>query len=364
MVGAYDEARVKLHDSEPMARNREQELLTAAREGDSAAFEELAATYRRELYAHCYRMLGSVQDAEDALQETLLASWRGLGGFEGRSSLRSWLYRVATNVCLRLIGRRPRRVLTPDYGPPQKDTQELGKPVDEPIWLEPWLDETAQGDPDECDPEARYLEREELELAFVAALQHLPGTQRAVLIMRDVLSFSAAEAAESLETTTASVTSALQRARKTVEERVPASSQREELDALGANGQRELVEAFVTAWERADVDKLTALLAEDARFTMPPLPAWFDGREDVVRFFADGVFSMEWRLVPIRPNGQLGFACYVRQPGEEAFKLGAINALSIRDGRIAWIAGFLDPALHRRLGLPRTLRERCFRGSD
>jgi RNA polymerase sigma-70 factor (ECF subfamily) len=228
----------------------EEELLAEARSGDPAAFERLVASYRNELYAHCYRMLGSVHDAEDALQESLLGAWRGLAGFAGRSSLRAWLYRISTNACLRLIARRPRRIRSADYGPPRQGTDDLGAPVTEPIWLEPWPEDVPA---DEPDPAASYLRREGVELAFVAALQHLPGTQRAVLILREVLEFSAAEAARILDTTPASVNSALQRARKAVEERVPGTPQQAELAALGADGQRELVDAFVTAWERADV---------------------------------------------------------------------------------------------------------------
>ena len=307
-----------------------------------AAFDRLVAAHRRELYAHCYRMLGSVQDAEDALQESLLAAWRGLPGFEARSSLRAWLYRITTNVCLRLIERRPRRLLSPDHGPPRRDTSDLGEPVSGPVWLEPWPDE---------DPAVQIERRESVELAFVAALQHLPGTQRAVLILREVLGYSAAEVAAALDTTPASVNSALQRARKAVEQRVPATSQQAELEALGADGRRGLVDAFVSAWERADVPALLALLAEDARFTMPPLPAWFDGREDVGRFFAERVFETDWRLVQRNANGQLGFACYSAERGSGDFQLGALNVLTIRDGRVAEIAGFLDPDLHRRLGL-------------
>jgi RNA polymerase sigma-70 factor (ECF subfamily) len=186
------------------------DLIAAARHGDSRAFERLVDPYRRELYAHCYRMLGSVHDAEDAVQEALLAAWRGLPGFEGRSSLRAWLYRITTNVCLRQIERRPRRVLSPDYGPPRTDTADLGEPVTEPIWLEPIVTDIQD---DAQDPETTYVQRESIELAFVAALQHLPGTQRAVLILRDVLQFSAAEVAAHLNTTPVSVNSALQRAR-------------------------------------------------------------------------------------------------------------------------------------------------------
>ncbi|HSL33670.1 MAG TPA: sigma-70 family RNA polymerase sigma factor [Candidatus Limnocylindrales bacterium] len=329
--------------------------LDAARRGDAAAFEALVAPYRRELLAHCYRMLGSVHDAEDALQESLLAAWRGLAGFEGRGSLRAWLYRICTNASLRLSSQRLRRILSPDLGPPGSDPSHLGEPVSEQVWLEPWLEEESvvagPTDADPGDPADRYVRRETLELAFVAALQFLPGRQRAVLLLREVLGFSAAEVAEILETTPASVNSALQRARKAVNERVPDTTQVEELRALGEVGRRELVDSFVAAWERADIDALTALLAEDARFSMPPLPAWFSGRRDVARFFAEGVFTMEWRLVPILVNGQIGFACYVRDPGGDGFRLGAVNALSLRGGRIAGITGWLDPVVDRQLGL-------------
>jgi len=326
-----------------------------ARRSDSAAFERLVASYRGELYAHCYRMLGSVQDAEDALQESLLAAWRGLAGFQGRGSLRAWLYRVSTNACLRLIARRPRRMRAPDHGPPRRDTGDLRELVAGPVWLEPWPDEEPAGAFGDTDPTASYLRREGVELAFVAALQHLPETQRAVLILREVLGFSAAEVARILDTTPASVNSALQRARKTVDRRVPATSQQAELDALGADGQRELVDAFVAAWERADVAAILGLLAEDARFTMPPLPAWFRGREDVGRFFTERVFAIAWRLVPLRANGQLAFACYSRERDGDRFRLGAVNVLGLRGGQIVEIAGFLDPALHRRFGLPAEL---------
>ena len=207
----------------------EERLLADARRGDEAAFELLVQ--RRELYAHCYRMLGSVQDAEDALQESLLAAWRGLAGFEGRSSLRTWLFRVATNTCLRLSSRRPRRILSFDHSPARSDTRDLGEPVTGPVWLEPWPDdEPADNEPD---PAAAYLRRESVELAFVAALQHLPGTQRAVLILRDVLRFTAAEVAEILDTTPAAVNSAMQRARATVQQRVSQRTQQAELAALG-----------------------------------------------------------------------------------------------------------------------------------
>jgi RNA polymerase sigma-70 factor (ECF subfamily) len=325
----------------------EERLLAEARRGDEAAFEQLVAQHRGELYAHCYRMLGSVQDAEDALQEALLGAWRGLAGFEGRSSLRAWLFRVATNACLRLSSRRPRRMLSFDHGPARSDTHDLGEPVTGPVWLEPWPDEPAT---DEPDPAAAYLRRESVELAFVAALQHLPGTQRAVLLLREVLGFSAAEVAGILDTSPASVNSALQRARATVAKRVPPRTQQAELAALGPGGRRGLVDAFVTAWERADVPALLDLLAKDARFTMPPLPAWFDGRDDIGRFLAERLFATPWRLAPVAANGQPAFACY--QGDGERFRLGAVNVLSLRDGQISWIAGFLDPQVHRHFPVP------------
>jgi RNA polymerase sigma-70 factor (ECF subfamily) len=330
----------------------EAELLAASRRGDPAAFDRLITGYRGELYAHAYRMLGSVQDAEDALQESLLGAWKGIAGFEGRASLRAWLYRVTTNACLRLIARRPRRTLSVDAGPPRRPGDDLGELVAGPVWLEPWPDGPVAPEPGAADPAASYLRRESVELAFVAALQHLPGTQRAVLILREVLGFSAAEAARILDTTPASVNSALQRARKAVEERVPPVTQRAELDALGDAGQRELVDAFVAAWERADVDALTELLAEDAKFAMPPLLAWFDGRDDVAGFFAERIFATPWRLLPTRANGQLAVACYQGDPDGGRFSLSAVNVLDIRAGRIARLTGFLDRAVHRHFALP------------
>ncbi len=200
-----------------------------------------------------------------------------------------------------------------------------------------------------------YLRRESVELAFVAALQHLPGTQRAVLILREVLGFTAAEVAGILDTTPASVNSAMQRARATVEQRVPQRTQQAELAALGPSRRRVLVDAFVTAWERADVPALLDLLAEDARFTMPPLPAWFDGREDVGRFLAERVFATPWRLVSIAANGQPAFACY--QYDGERFRLSGGERLSLRDGQISWIVGFVDPQLLRHFSVPMELSE-------
>lgn len=330
-------------------------LLARARDGDDRAFAELVCPYRRDLLAHGYRMLGSTGDAEDALQEALLAAWRALPGFEGRSSLRTWLFRIATNVCLRAASKRPPRRLSFEHGPARSDVHDLGEPVAGPVWLEPFVVDSA-GLSADVDPAATYLRRESVELAYAAALQHLTANQRAVLLLRDVLSFSAQETAEALDTSIASANSALQRARATLAERRPDRSQQAELEALGEAGRRALVRAFVTAWESADVDALVGLLAADVRFTMPPLPAWFSGRADVARFLAERVMATAWRLEPTEVNGQIGFACY-RFDGA-TFRLGAVNVLSLRDGAVCWIAGFVDPPTVGRFGLPTTLPSR------
>ena len=317
--------------------------VAAARAGDEAAFTRLVQRHRRELAAHCYRMLGSPSDAEDALQETLLAAWRGLPGFEGRSSLRTWLYRVATSVCLRQARRRP-RLLSPDAGPPRSDVTALGEPVPGPVWLEPLPEDLVDDRADDLDPASAYLRRESVELAYVAALQHLPATQRAVLLLREVLGYSAAETAALLDTTPASVTSALQRARGGLARRLPARSQQAELARLGDAGRAALVERFVAAWERADVDALLELLTEDVRFTMPPLPAWFAGRDDVGRFLAQRVFATPWRLRPATVNASPGLLG--EQHADGAWRPGSVIVLGLREGRVGWIAGFVDPALH------------------
>ena len=328
----------------------EADLVAAARRGDEDAFERLAAAYRRPLHAHCYRMLGSLQDAEDALQETMLAAWRGIAAFEGRSSLRSWLYRIATNACLRLAEHRPNRLLSSDRGPAWSDVHSLGEYVEnDAVWLEPYPSPAVE------DPADSYERRQNVELAFVAALQKLPANQRAVLILREVLQLSAAEVAEALDTTVASVNSALQRARTTVDHRIVVGTQREELQRLGAEGQRALVAAFVAAWERADVDALLDMLAQDARFTMPPFPAWFRGRADIGRFLSERTFAYRWRIRPITANGQLAAAFYRREPHTGRFKLAVISVLSLRDGEIAEMNAFLDPMTHRWFGLPEEL---------
>ncbi len=253
----------------------ERELLEAARAGDEDAFARLTEPHRRALQAHCYRMLGSVHDAEDALQETLLRAWRGLASFEGRSSLRSWLYAIATNACLRAIERRPKRVLPIDYAPAADPHDGLGEPLVESVWVEPYPDHELGLEDGPAGPEARYEQRESVELAFIAALQHLPARQRAVLILRDVLGFSARETAATLETTPTGVDSALQRAHKAVDERLPERSQQAVLGSLDDQDLREIVDRYVDAFERADVDAVVEMLAADGALTMPPLPTWY-----------------------------------------------------------------------------------------
>ena len=294
-----------------MTKNDE-ELLEAARHGDEGAFSQLIGLHRGVLHAHCYRMLGSVQDAEDALQETLLNAWRALPQFGGRSSLKSWLYKIATNACLKTIERRPTRVLPIDYGPAADPHDPLAVPLLESVWIDPYPDTGIELEDRHASPEVRYEQRESVELAFVAALQHIPAKQRAVLILRDVLAFSAKEVAETLEMTPAAVDTALQRAHKTVDERLPGQSQQDTLQAIGDEQLRELVDGFIDAWERADVDAVVAMLAHQATIAMPPQPTWYRGRDAVATFLRVVAFApgTRWRLLPVSANGQLAFGEY------------------------------------------------------
>jgi RNA polymerase sigma-70 factor (ECF subfamily) len=330
------------------------QLLEAARGGDESAFARLVEPHRGALHAHCYRMLGSVPDAEDALQEALLRAWRGLPRFEGRSSLRSWLYSIATNACLRAIERRPKRVLPIDYAPAADPHDGPGEPLIESVWVEPYPDDRLGLEDGLAGPEARYEQRESVELAFIAALQHLPARQRAVLILRDVLGFSAREVAGALETTPAGVDSALQRAHKTVDERLPERSQQATLGSLDDERMREIVDGFVDAWERADVDAVVAMLASDATMTMPPLPTWYRGREAVAAFLEGWPLRRRgrWRLVPVRASGQLAFGHYEWNEERGTFTAHGITVLTLDGQRIAEITAFLDAELVPRFGLP------------
>ncbi|HYP47183.1 MAG TPA: sigma-70 family RNA polymerase sigma factor [Thermoleophilaceae bacterium] len=321
----------------------EQQLFDAACGGDERAFARIVEPRRAELHAHCYRMLGSVHDADDALQDALLRAWRALGRFEGRSSLRSWLYRIATNTCLDLIARRPKRVLPIDYGPAFDPHDGLGMPPAESAWIDPYPDSQLGLEEGLAGPEARYELRESVELAFVAALQNLPATQRAVLILREVLGFSAREVAETLETTVASVNSALQRARQATEERLPDRSQQETLRALGDNALREVVQGYMDAMERGDIDAVVSMLTEDAAWSMPPLAAWFTGREELEGFLASGPLSGDWRWrhAPGRANGQAAVGSYTWQEEEGGFLPFALDVLTLDGPRISGITSFI-----------------------
>ncbi len=322
----------------------DQELLEAARGGGEDAFGRLVEPHRAELHAHCYRMLGSVHDAEDAYQEAMLRAWRGLAGFEGRSSVRSWLYRIATNTCLDAIGRRPKRVLPVDYGPPA-DPQDgpPGEPAVDSVWIEPYPDERLGLEDGFAAPEARYEQRESVELAFIVALQHLPATQRAVLILREVLGFSATEVAETLEASVPSVNSALQRARKAVDERIPEQSQQATLRSLGDERVREIVDGYVDAWQRGDVDAVVGMLTEDAAFAMPPLKSWFRGTDAIRTFLAGSPLSGQWDWRPLRAhaNGQEALAFYSWDAEEEAYLPFALNVLTLRGDRISEVTAFI-----------------------
>jgi RNA polymerase sigma-70 factor (ECF subfamily) len=317
------------------------------------AFREQLEPHLRGLHAHCYRMLGSVQDAEDAVQETLLNAWRGLERFEGRSSLRSWLYSIATNVCLRMIERRPARVLPIDYGPPMDPHSPLGPPLVESTWIDPYPDSRLGLGEGLAEPQARYEQREAVELAFIAALQHLPARQRAVLILRDVLGFSGAEVAEALDTSTASVYSLLQRARATLDDRLPARSQQATLRSLGDERLSAIVNRYVEAWARNDVDALVEMLTETATLAMPPTAGWLRGRDAIAVFLRAAAFhgTPGWRLLASSANGQPAMGIYLLDGS--TYRPYGVTVLTLQGDRIEEIDTFFDPSAPERFGLPR-----------
>jgi RNA polymerase sigma-70 factor (ECF subfamily) len=322
----------------------ESEPLSAARAGDEAAFGRLVEPHQRLLRAHCYRMLGSVPDAEDAVQETLLRAWRNLRQFDGRSQLRSWLYSIATNVCLRMIERRPARVLPIGYGPPADPHDPLGEPLVESTWIEPYPHDRLGLDDGLAGPEARYEQRESIELAFIAALQLLPPRQRAVLILRDVLGFSGGEVADALDTTPAAVYSALQRAHHVVDSRLPDRSQQATLRSLGDERLREIASRYVEAWEQSDIAALTAMLTEDATAAMPPTPTWWRGRDAVAAGLRanplDG--KRRWRIVPTQANCQLAFEAYLLDRDRRDSKPHHVAVVTLRGSLIEQIDAFHD----------------------
>jgi RNA polymerase sigma-70 factor (TIGR02960 family) len=330
------------------------DLITRARAGDGEAFRELTEPHRRELQVHCYRMLGSLQDAEDALQDTLLAAWQGLDGFEGRASVRTWLYRIATTRCLNVLrstNRRQAKVWDiPGVEPPEPTR--LG----EVVWLEPFPDallgratETPPG------PEARYEQTEAISLAFVTALQVLPGRQRAVLILREVLGYHANEVADMLALTVESVNSALKRARASLQRRLPPTSEREPPPAADSAAEQALVAELTRAYQSGDVDTLVALLTDDVFLSMPPFPLEYQGRDAVAKFFASALRpDRTFDLVPTRANGQPAVGTYLRAPAGGDRRGTGLDVLTLTGDRIRAITHF-DRTVLPRFGLPRSL---------
>ena len=327
------------------------------------AFGQLTEPFRRELLVHCYRMLGSLLDAEDVVQETLLRAWQGRAGFEGRASVRTWLYQIATNLCLNHLAQRRRRGLPSTWSRPAESDQPLGTPITEPIWLEPFPDQVL-GEAGESGPEGRYLAKEMLSLAWMTALQVLPPRQRAVLILREVLSWRASEVAALLDTSEAAVASLLHRARAAVARvRSAEAAQPAPLDPK----TRGLLDRYLVAWETADIPGLLALLTDDAAMLMPPFPIWYLGQASVGAFaaaslFGDGPGSPfagaargRWRLRPIQANGQPAFGAYQRAAVDGDYEATAIQVLDLVDGRISAITAFVMPALFDRFGLAASL---------
>jgi RNA polymerase sigma-70 factor, ECF subfamily len=323
-------------------RRDETRLLDRARDGDEDAFGELVGSYRAELRGHCYRMLGSAADAEDTVQDAMIRAWRGLSGFEGRSSVRSWLYSIATNAALDSVRHKSRRELPVDFGPAASYGAEVADAVMDPVWLEPYPDRWLASDVNSS-PEARYEQRESVELAFMTALQHLPPLQRAALILREVVGFSAAETASQLGTTTASVTSALQRARVAVAGRLPDRSQQSLLRELGDEQLADIAARYADAIERGDADALISMLTKDATWSMPPFPTWYTGLETLREWLVRDPLTCRWKHATTRANGQLAVGCYIWDDDTGRFTPAVIDVLTLDGTKIAAVTGFILP---------------------
>ncbi len=333
----------------------ETEVVTAARGGDLAAFEKLVEPYRRELRAHCYRMSGSIHDAEDLLQESLLKAWRGISGFESRASVRTWLYKVTTSACLDAVDARKTRALPVGFGLPTEPGTPM-TPRAEALWLEPAPDEQVVDDA--RSPEARYSPRESVALAFLAALQVLPAKQRAVLILRDVLGWQPAECADLLQLNVPAVNSALQRARETIAR--GDKSRKARAAAVEDESTKSLLTRYVRAWEDADVPGLVALLHEDAVLSMPPYEAWFKGAQSIGAALGGLVLPASakgnLRLVPTRANGHPAFAMYVKDAATGELRPNALHVVECVNGKVVEITAFLEPKLFPNFGLAAVLR--------
>jgi RNA polymerase sigma-70 factor (ECF subfamily) len=363
-TGNLDHSPENKYTSNPDEARR----LKAARGGDSREFSKLAEPYRRELQVHCYRILGSLQDAEDMVQETMLRAWKRLNTYQGRASFRAWLYKIATNVCLDTLDkrrRRAKRLLPNNVYSPADPHKPVEPPMTEILWLEPLPDEWV-ADSSAVNPEARYSQSESISLAFLTALQILPARQRAVLILKDVLDWPAKDIAELLDATTSSVNSALHRARVTLSKnyrrRGVQYSSTEDTDEQ----TRKTLEKYMLAWQTADVNGLVALLRDDAILSMPPSPSWYAGRDSIRTFAGNTVFANNgimfpgiardrWKLLPVQANDQAGAAVYQRMENGEYQPFG-VHVLTCEKGRIVQVNCFIDPSLPARFGLPKTLK--------
>jgi RNA polymerase sigma-70 factor (TIGR02960 family) len=331
------------------------QLLARAQTGDESAFAELTGPFRRELQAHCYRILGSAADAEDMLQETMMAAWRGLNGFEERASLRTWLHTIASNKCLNHLRASRSRVPYPPAVPLPEPTRS-----GEPLWLEPYPDALLGDLPDATPgPEARYEARESVSLAFVTALQHLPPRQRAALVLRDVLGFRAAETAAILDCTVEAANNLLKRARATMAGDLPPGG-RDRAPLPGSPREQQVTTRFADAFERGDVEAIVALLTDDAWLTMPPLPFDYQGADTIAHFLEAVVFrhgARRSRLIPTRANGQPAFGRYLLDPHSPVSHAHGLIVLTLAGDRISAMTGFTDNSVLPRFGLPRTLPE-------
>ena len=329
----------------------ERASLEAARDGDEAAFGALVEPHRAGLHAHCYQMLASVQDAEDALQEALLRAWQRLGQFEGRASFRTWLYTIATRTTLDLTSQRPKRILP-------LDAELVASSGGETASLEPFPADQLGLASGFASPEARYELHESVELAFIAAVQHLAPRQRAMLLLRDVLGFSAVESAETLGMTVAAANSALERARATITRRCPDPSQQATLRSIGDGPVHDLVTRYTDALERADLEAMLDLLVEDATWAMPPSQEWYRGRHAIRQFLVEGPFAVRWRHIPTRANGQIAIGCYLWEPATQQYEAAVLDVLTLAGRRIAAItAFFIDKGSFPSFGLPLAVGE-------
>jgi RNA polymerase sigma-70 factor (ECF subfamily) len=358
MMGSERKPPARSERGSAQGRAGEARLVAAVRAGDEAAFAALTEPYRRQLQVHCYRILGSLEDAEDLVQETFIRAWRNRASFHGESLYRTWLYQIATNASLDALRRRRRRVLPPDLGPAGDPRAELPDATDAP-WLQPYPDRLLEpASPDESEPEALVVERETIELAFLVAIQALPPRQRAALILRDVLDWSAAATASLLETSVQAINSSLQRAHATMRTQLPPDRRDWGQVAAATGDEQLLLQRYMEAHERADIGGLARLLRDDVRLSMPPMPVWFEGHAAVVAFH-EGVFAPEVghiRGVPTAANRQPVAALYVRAPGEDEYRPLALDLLTIDGGAITQITSFVTPDLFAAFGLPAGFR--------